>query len=234
MSFCHFGELWLAWSHGGDITSRRGSMGSRNWGRRRRVMPWICVLQACWRTCFYAQQFPLWSSSLALYSVRVLVDWICVEWAGHFCRFFLNAFCISYTSTDAVAVYSRTTLPLRRRATRFASTVTSWTASRALAASLVGTSTTRDTFWRSSSPAASPTQIWLVYIAYTGSQWRNFFISVMRYFRHDVSLQMQVKLCKVSVVVTSLSLLSKIVIIRTFSETNWYNFIRITWKIFTT
>jgi len=38
------------------------------------------------------------------------------------------------------------------------------------------------------------------------------------YFRHDVSLQMQV--CKVSVVVTSLSLLSKTVIIRTFSETN--------------
>ena len=63
--FSHFGELRLAWSHGGGITSgmsyiqiavgprssggRRGSICSRNWGRRRREMPYggICVLQAC-------------------------------------------------------------------------------------------------------------------------------------------------------------------------------------------
>jgi len=36
--------------------SRRGSVGSRNWGWQRRVRPYgrICVLQACWRTsCFF-------------------------------------------------------------------------------------------------------------------------------------------------------------------------------------
>jgi len=56
----HFGELRFACSHGGGVTSgmnelytnrtfekisRRSSVGSGNWGRRRRVR--ICVLQAC-------------------------------------------------------------------------------------------------------------------------------------------------------------------------------------------
>jgi len=64
--FSHFGELWLAWSHGGGITSRmsnagtkyrsqrRGLLGSQNWGRRHfiRLYGGICILQACWCTCF--------------------------------------------------------------------------------------------------------------------------------------------------------------------------------------
>ena len=66
--FSHFGELWLAESHGGGITSgmyadgnwmkaaapSEAQCGSRNWGRRRCLRPYggICVLQACWRTCF--------------------------------------------------------------------------------------------------------------------------------------------------------------------------------------
>jgi len=76
MSFSHFGELWLPGSHGGGITSgmsyihlpctralqfapgssvQQGSVYIRNWGRRRIVRPYggICVLQACWRTCFH-------------------------------------------------------------------------------------------------------------------------------------------------------------------------------------
>jgi len=73
MSFSHFGELWLAGSHGGGITSRMYSAtnwmqalaparlggdselgavarwDSRNWGRWRCLMPYggICILQAC-------------------------------------------------------------------------------------------------------------------------------------------------------------------------------------------
>jgi len=60
----HFGELWLAWSHGGTHyfldelyinrsaavgIGRRGLVGIRNWGRRCSVRPCggICVLQAC-------------------------------------------------------------------------------------------------------------------------------------------------------------------------------------------
>jgi len=57
--FSHFGELWLAGSHSGGITSgmyasRQGLVGSWNWGRGRRVRPYggICILQACRRTSF--------------------------------------------------------------------------------------------------------------------------------------------------------------------------------------
>ena len=37
------------------ITHEARSVGSRNWGRRRRLRPYggICVLQACWCTCLY-------------------------------------------------------------------------------------------------------------------------------------------------------------------------------------
>jgi len=74
MSSFHFGELWLAGSHGGALLpvctgatrrlpARLGEQselsavarcGSRNWGRRRRVRPYdgICILQVCCRTCF--------------------------------------------------------------------------------------------------------------------------------------------------------------------------------------
>jgi len=67
--FSPFGEDWLAGSHAGGGISRAGrlrrvmsvsqlrrqSLGIGNWGRRRRVRPYggVCVLQACWRTCFF-------------------------------------------------------------------------------------------------------------------------------------------------------------------------------------
>jgi len=66
MSFSYFGELWLAGSHGGGITSgmsicnvhpgasvqqqrAAAAVDIRNWGRRRCLRPYggICVLQAC-------------------------------------------------------------------------------------------------------------------------------------------------------------------------------------------
>jgi len=35
-------------------SQREGSVGSRNWGQRCRLRPYdgVCVLQACWCTCF--------------------------------------------------------------------------------------------------------------------------------------------------------------------------------------
>jgi len=73
--FSHFGELWLAGSHGGGITSRMYAAtnwmqaaapsdarwgfgnGCRGWaGRRHYLRPCggICDLQACWRTCWFS------------------------------------------------------------------------------------------------------------------------------------------------------------------------------------
>jgi len=64
--FSPFGEHWLAGSHGGGSiasmindsvrsTASEHGMGIRNWRRRRclRLYGWICVLQACWRTCYF-------------------------------------------------------------------------------------------------------------------------------------------------------------------------------------
>jgi len=47
-------ELYTNRSGASQQSRRRGSVGSRNWGRRRCVRPYggICILQACWRTCF--------------------------------------------------------------------------------------------------------------------------------------------------------------------------------------
>jgi len=63
--FSPSGEHWLAGSHGGGgIISGMNRSGGRaasghgmgiwNWGRRRCLRPYggVCVLQACWRTCF--------------------------------------------------------------------------------------------------------------------------------------------------------------------------------------
>ena len=52
---------------------RRGSVGSRIWGRRRRVRPYggICVLQACWRTCCCLQ---VASVIIRLYHHRLFVS----------------------------------------------------------------------------------------------------------------------------------------------------------------
>jgi len=67
----------------------------------------------------------------------------------------------------------------------------------------------------------------IVYI-YIGWQWRNFFISAV--FRHFVGQALQND-CYSDV--SRRHFLSKIAIVRTFSQTNWFNFIRITRQIFT-
>jgi len=97
MSFSHFGELWLAWSHGGGITS--GLYTSTHWchaaapGEARNWVPWLgSVVQ----------------SELGKSASRKAVWWdLCLaSLLTHFFLFFLPAFFFSYYRLDLNFVYN--------------------------------------------------------------------------------------------------------------------------------
>ena len=70
--------------------------------------------------------------------------------------------------------------------------------------------------------------LWQATDEYIGWQWRNFCISAV--FRHIVGQALQNVCCSD---VSRRHFLNKMAIVRTFSQTNWFNFIPITRQIFT-